>query len=43
MRENSAWNRSDKDKVVQVDFSEHPVKVDQFYNPHMGDLLYDFL
>lgn len=28
MRENSAWNRSDKEKVVQVDFSEHPVKLD---------------
>jgi len=43
IREGRYWDRSDKDKVIQVEFREQPVKTDIFFSPKMGDLFYDFL
>lgn len=43
MREGRFWDRCDKDKVIQIEFREQPVKTDIFYCPKMGDLLHDFL
>ena len=43
MREGSVWNRSDKDKVIQVEHAQKAIKLDIFINPRMGDPFYDFL
>ena len=43
MREGRGWNRADKDKVIQVEHSEQAISYDNFINPMMGDLFYDFL
>lgn len=43
MREGRGWDRSDKDKVIQVEHSERSISLETFFSPRMGDLFYDFL